>query len=116
MSAHVVIAADGTIAECVAPELEAWHAGWHNSEWLGVELVQPHAGDPIAEAQYLALAWWLQRMASRFDFPLSPTTLPEHRETSQGKAQGKSDIGPPFSLGRLLEMYDSIVQLESGGR
>ncbi len=103
-SAHVVVASDGTIAECIEPHLIAWHAGWLNSEWLGVELVQPRLGDPITEAQYRSLAWWLRRMADQFGFVLSADTLPEHRETTQGRAEGKSDIGPPFSVECLLRL------------
>lgn len=103
VSAHAVIAWDGTIALCVPPSLIAWHAGEHNLGWLGVELVQPHAGDPISDAQYTSLSWWCREMSKRFGFPLNETTLVEHRFMPQGMRVGKTDIGPPFDLGVLLE-------------
>ncbi len=103
-SAHVVIAHDGTLAEVVDPDLVAWHAGWLNAEWLGVELVQPRPGDPISDEQYRSLAWWCREMARRYGFGLSRETLVEHKDTPQGRAAGKSDIGPPFSVERLLEL------------
>jgi len=103
VSAHGVIAADGTLANVVDPDLVAWHAGSAaNTSMLGVELVQPRLGDPITEAQYRTLRWWLLRMGLRFGFALDHLHLPEHREIPQGIAQGKTDVGPPFDLSRLL--------------
>jgi N-acetyl-anhydromuramyl-L-alanine amidase AmpD len=101
VSAHIVIGPDGTVAEVVAPDLMAWHAGQHNSTHLGVELAQPRQGDSITEAQYRSLAWWLRRQGARYGFPLTRTNLPEHRETAQGKTLGKSDVGAPYSYAVL---------------
>lgn len=98
LSAHVVIGVDGRRARVVPDELMAWHAGYLNAEWLGVELEQPHIGDPISDVQYQALQEWIDEMRSKY----GPLQLVEHKDTDQGKAAGKSDIGAPFDVGRLV--------------
>jgi hypothetical protein len=102
VSAHVVIAADGTIAECVDPTLIAWHARSYNATHLGLEFVQARAGDSITDAQYRSAGWWLAQMSRRFNFPLDDARLPEHREIPPGRAEGKTDIGPPFDRQKLI--------------
>jgi N-acetylmuramoyl-L-alanine amidase len=102
VSAHAVIAADGTIANVVNPDLIAWHAGIHNATWLGVELTQSWPGDIITDEQYESLRWWLQQMSARYRFPLDAEHLIQHKDTVQGRAAGKSDIGAPFDLSRVL--------------
>lgn len=102
VSAHVVIAADGTLARVVEPDLIAWHCRELNQTHVGVELVQPKRGDPITDAQYTTLAWWLRQMANRYGFALTAETLPQHFETVPGKRDGKTDIEPPFDKARLL--------------
>lgn len=97
VSAHIVIAYDGTIAVCVDPAYIAWHAGELNESYLGAELVQPRAGMAISDAQYASLRWWLQEMSSQFNFAINEETVVEHKDTTQGRREGKSDIGPPFS-------------------
>jgi N-acetyl-anhydromuramyl-L-alanine amidase AmpD len=94
VSAHIVIAADGEIAEVVNDALVAWHDPSSNSTRLGVELVQPHLGGPITDAQVNSLAWWLQQMSRQYGFALVPMNLPFHSETTSGRAQGKSDAYP----------------------
>lgn len=82
----------------------AWHAGPHNSDMLGVELVQPRKGDTITNEQYKSLAWWLKNMSARFGFPLTLDRLPEHKDTAQGIVMGKSDVGWPYSYD-ILKTY-----------
>jgi len=94
VSAHIVIAADGEIAEVVNDALVAWHDPASNATRLGVELVQPRLGDTITDAQVASLAWWLQQMHARYGFLLVPSNLPFHSETTSGRAQGKSDAYP----------------------
>lgn len=101
VSAHVVIGPDGTIAECVAPENTAWHAGEHNQEYLGIELAKPAASSRVLDPQLKSAAWWLIRQSKRFGFPLTADRLPEHRQTAQGKRVGKIDIGGDYSYARL---------------
>lgn len=99
-----MIAADGTLAQVVDPDLIAWHCREMNGTHLGAELAQPRLGDPISEAQYATLAWWLQQMSQRYGFALNESTLPEHCETMPGKRDGKTDIQAPFDRARLLAM------------
>lgn len=101
VSAHIVIAMDGRIAECVDPALEAWHARAENARRLGVELCQSRPGDHITDAQLQSAAWWIKRMAARFGFPLVADAIPEHRTVPSGIADGKTDIGPDYSFARL---------------
>lgn len=98
VSAHVVVAFDGTLAQVVPPELVAWHARANNNKRVGLELVQPRPGDPISDAQYRTAAWWIKQIARQFGFPLTHPAIQEHWEID---AQ-KSDVGPPFDLARLL--------------
>lgn len=103
-SAHAVIATDGTIAEVVDYTLVAYHARWYNYAYLGVEVVQGNAGEPITDAQYQSLAWWLIQRSRQFGFPLTAKTLPEHKDTPPGLQDHKTDIGPPFDIERLLAL------------
>lgn len=91
VSAHIVIAVDGEIAQCVADPLVAWHDPSSNAQMLGVELVQALYGDPISDAQIGSLAWWLRGMGAKYGFPLDPDHLPFHSQTASGISQGKSD-------------------------
>lgn len=102
VSAHAVIAADGEVTLCVPAERVAWHAREYNGAWLGLELVQPRLGDPFTEAQYCSAGWWVEQMSTRFGFALSSAALPEHRAIPPGIRDGKSDIGPPFDVTRLI--------------
>lgn len=91
VSAHIVIAADGEIAEVVNDALVAWHDPSSNATMLGVELVQAHYGDPFTDRQVASLAYWLWQMHQRYGFSLSAGALPFHSATSSGRQQGKSD-------------------------
>lgn len=94
VSAHDVIAADGTLAFVVDDELTAWHAGIHNNEWLGIELVQPRLGDPFTDAQFKTLGERLRYLSAKFGFLLDAEHLPFHSQVQQGIASGKSDAVP----------------------
>jgi hypothetical protein len=109
VSAHIVIAADGTIAEVVDPDLTAWHAGFHNDSFLGIELVQPRPGDEITDAQLRSCAWWLNRMSRRYGFGLTEANLPEHRNTAQGMSKRKSDVDAPYTYARLKSFIDGTA-------
>ena len=102
VSAHVVIAWDGTIAQVVDPALIAWHAREYNEHHLGAELVHPKVTDPISDAQYASLAWWITRMANQFGFPVNAETIVEHRLIPPGIRDGKQDVGVVFDKARVL--------------
>lgn len=103
VSAHAVVAQSGDITECVDPTLEAWHARSYNRTHLGIEFVQQKQYDPITDAQYNSAAWWLVQRSKEFGFPLDTTTLVEHKDIPPGIAVGKTDIGYPFDINRLLD-------------
>lgn len=86
-------------------ELESWHAGYLNRSYAGLEWTQPVQGMGFTDAAYLGAAWWhVYRLQKTFPtIAFSAATLPEHRQTDQGRAIGKSDLGNPFALDRLLE-------------
>jgi N-acetyl-anhydromuramyl-L-alanine amidase AmpD len=102
VSAHVVIAADGTVCGVVHPDLQAWHAKSHNADHLGIEFVKrdPHLyKDVLTDAQYKSAAWLLLDWARVYAFALDEFTLPEHREIQTDKI----DIGEGFDRDKLME-------------
>ena len=104
-SAHFVIARDGRITQMVGLDDKAWHAGWVlNSTHYGIEFEQPFKGDPITDRQYNAGGYVLQLLEDHVGHPLP---LIEHYKTPQGTSQGKSDIGPPFSVTKLQAALDA---------
>lgn len=104
-SAHFIIARDGRITQMVNLTDRAWHAGAAlNRTHYGIEFEQPFKGDPITDRQYTAGGYVLQILE---DHVGSPLPLVEHYKTQQGAAQGKSDIGPPFSVARLQAALDA---------
>ena len=103
----MVIARDGRLASCVDASVVAWHArSPANETMLGAELVQARAGDPIADRQLASLAWWLRLMSRRFGFELVEVNLPEHKDLPAGIADGKTDVGPDYSFGRLQRFLE----------
>lgn len=109
VSAHDVIAFDGTLCYVVADELESWHAGYYNAQWLGIELVQPQLGDPISDAQIKTLRWRLDYLASKYAFVLRRENLPQHSQTQQGISIGKSDAIPRDDQSELDAFYVRLL-------
>jgi len=103
VSAHWLIAEDGT-AEALVPEAaRAWHAGagsWGachdvNSASIGIELANP--GDrPFPEPQMAALERLLAGVMARWSIP--PASVIAHSDMAPGR---KSDPGPRFDWRRL---------------
>ena len=109
VSAHDVIAANGELCYVVADDLQAWHAGSLNATWLGIELVQRRLGDPITDAQINTLAWRLKYLGSKYSFALVPDRLPQHSQTQQGIAVGKSDAIPRNDPEALATFYNRLA-------
>lgn len=101
VSSHIVIHANGTIAEVVDPDNRAWHCAEWNDAYLGIELAKPAASSHITDEQLRSAAWWLRRMSARYGFPLTERTLPQHKDSTPGRAIGKVDIGGDYSFARL---------------
>ncbi len=105
VSAHVVIAADGTLAYCVPSDRQAWHARAYNATHLGIEFVKRDPGkyqDVLTQAQYKTAAWWLVVRSLQYGFPLDNVTLPEHRDIQSDKI----DIGAGFDRAALMEWIE----------
>lgn len=103
VSAHWLIAEDGTTEALVPEDRRAWHAGagaWQgrddvNSHSIGIELSNP--GDrPFPHPQMTALETLLSAIMSRW--PVPPDRVIGHSDMAPGR---KSDPGPRFDWGRL---------------
>lgn len=103
VSAHWLIAEDGTTEALVPEDRRAWHAGagaWQgrddvNSHSIGIELANP--GDrPFPEPQMAALEVLLAAILARWSIP--PDRVIAHSDMAPGR---KSDPGPRFDWARL---------------
>ncbi|WP_290892158.1 N-acetylmuramoyl-L-alanine amidase [Hoeflea sp.] len=103
VSAHWLVAEDGTAEPLVPEAARAWHAGagsWGgrgdvNSASIGIELANP--GDrPFAEPQMAALERLLAGVMARWG--IGPAGVIAHSDMAPGR---KSDPGPRFDWRRL---------------
>ncbi len=103
VSAHYLIAGDGTLLQLVEERARAWHAGagaWGavrdvNSRSIGIEL--DNAGDvPFAEAQIVQLVELLGEILA--DHGIPPERVIGHSDMAPGR---KRDPGPLFPWARL---------------
>lgn len=110
VSAHWLIAEDGTAEQLVDEALRAWHAGagaWGavsdvNSRSIGIELANP--GDaPFPEPQMAALERLLAAVMARWSIP--PERVIGHSDMAPGR---KGDPGPRFDWRRLARLGLSV--------
>lgn len=103
VSAHYLIAEDGTVWQMVDEAHRAWHAGagaWReitdvNSRSIGIELA--NCGDhPFPEPQMLALESLMSGIMTRWSIP--PQAVIAHSDMAPGR---KCDPGPRFDWRRL---------------
>ncbi|MGB5865373.1 MAG: N-acetylmuramoyl-L-alanine amidase [Sulfitobacter sp.] len=103
VSAHYLIAANGTVMQMVEEEARAWHAGageWGglddiNSRSIGIEL-DNRGTHPFAAAQMDALATLLRSVMDRWN--IAPEGVIGHSDMAPGR---KTDPGPYFDWVRL---------------
>ncbi|AXC51153.1 N-acetylmuramoyl-L-alanine amidase [Paracoccus suum] len=103
VSAHWLIAEDGTTLAMVPEERRAWHAGagaWRgeadvNSRSIGIELANP-MDRPFPEPQMAALEGLLRGILTRWDLP--PAAVIAHSDMAPER---KDDPGPRFDWERL---------------
>lgn len=103
VSAHYLIAGDGTFWQMVAEEKRAWHAGagaWDgvediNSRSIGIEL-DNRGTHPFAEPQMAVLEALLRDVLARWS--LGPEAVIGHSDMAPGR---KCDPGPRFDWARL---------------
>ena len=101
VSSHFLIRRDGELVQFVSCEQRAWHAGrscWRgrdncNDDSIGIEL-EGLEGETFEPAQYRALAWLCQALASRY--PIAHVAGHEH--VAPGR---KQDPGAGFDWQRL---------------
>jgi len=103
VSAHYLIASDGTLWQMVEEKLRAWHAGvgeWAgqddiNSRSIGIEL--DNRGDhPFGDPQMCALEGLLAQIKTRWD--IDTAGVIGHSDMAPGR---KCDPGPRFDWARL---------------
>lgn len=110
VSAHYLIAMDGTLYQLVAEANRAWHAGvgiWQgqrdiNSRSIGIEL--DNCGTvPFPESQMVALEKLLHEIMNRWK--ILPVNVIAHSDFALGR---KVDPGPKFDWRRLAHQGLSI--------
>jgi N-acetylmuramoyl-L-alanine amidase len=110
VSAHWLIAEDGTTEQLVDEALRAWHAGagqWGdvtdvNSRSIGIELANTGAR-PFPEPQMSALETLLRGIMARWSIP--PQRIIGHSDMAPAR---KSDPGPRFDWRRLARQGLSV--------
>lgn len=110
VSAHYLIAKDGTLYRLVEDDKRAWHAGegrWAgrddvNSRSIGIELDNDGTG-PFDEALMMTLEALLAELLDCHD--LSPKAVIAHSDLAPER---KSDPGPYFDWSRLAEKGLSV--------
>lgn len=126
VSAHLVIAFDGTIFRCVDDTNQAWHARELNAYAWSIELVQPTIDHEFSFAQYASLKRALRHYRDAYGVPLEHLTSPGltgvtgHDTTAPGRRDGKTDPGPKFDWSKALpqdgEIEHSLEIHEEGAR
>lgn len=117
VSAHWLIAEDGTAEALVPEDARAWHAGagwWGggedvNSRSIGIELA--NRGDhPFAEPQMAALEGLLRGIMTRWSIP--PAGVIGHSDMAPAR---KRDPGPRFDWARLARQGLALRPAGQGG-
>lgn len=106
VSAHYLIAGDGSITQMVDEEMRAWHAGageWRglddiNSRSIGIEL-DNRGNHPFAEPQMAALEGLMASIMARWQ--IGPEGVIGHSDMAPGR---KVDPGARFDWGRLARL------------
>ena len=106
VSAHYLIAGDGTITQMVSEDMRAWHAGageWRgrgdvNSRSIGIEL-DNRGNHPFAEPQMAALEALMAGILARWQ--IDPEGVIGHSDMAPGR---KIDPGARFDWARLVRL------------
>ena len=93
-SSHIVIGKDGRTIRFVNDEDQCWAAGELNAFSLQVELEQPDNETEFTRVQIDNLVTVVQEWMAKYSIPI--TSVLGHDQTSQGIAQGKTDVGKMF--------------------
>lgn len=119
VSAHYLLAPDGTIYQLVADDKRAWHAGVSairgektpdvNSRSIGIEITNDGRGKtPFTEAQYQALEQLVPYLALTYRVPME--NILGHRDVAPGR---KTDPADNFDWSRVRT---AVKVAQSGGQ
>lgn len=104
LSAHMLVAPDGTLIRCREDEQGAWHARGFNEDSLGVEVLVPGVYDYLSFVQRIAEPWpsrqqfqatidLVQHWCARWGIGMTPGQLDRHCDVDPDR---KSDPGRGF--------------------
>ena len=102
VSAHAIVGYYGELDFPVPYEYTAWHAVAHNSEWLGIEVVQPGRDNEYSDAQYSLTAMVVLSMQKVFGFPLDRDHIKGHDEIDPKK----SDPGSLWDWDKFMALLN----------
>lgn len=115
LSAHILVAPDGTLIRCRDDEQGAWHARGHNTDSLGVEILVPGVYDYGSFLQRIAEPWagdvqfsaavdCVTQWCSTWNIPPEPGTLDRH-----------SDVDPDrkYDPGRGFHWDDFVTRVKA---
>ena len=88
LSAHFLIAPDGTVAQLVSIENTAWHCKGLNNSTVGIETMARSKGElsktdqgmPMTEAQYKSLSELIRWLCSELKMPMDREHIIGHNE------------------------------------
>ncbi len=101
-SSHRLVGVRGENYKIVDEQYQAWHSGFLNPYYLGIELEQGNPNDEFSDKQYQIAARIVYDWSKKYGFPISRRTVLGHEETLQGQMDKKSDPGPKFDWNRLM--------------
>ena len=123
-SSHFVVSKTERV-RVVADNLLAWHSGSLNGRAWGIEFTQPtidrsfgaghYANAALVGRHYVKLGvapTWL----SYWDGNLSESGFIDHQDTVQGRASGKSDMGPKFDRARFIASLEEGMPLNTADK
>lgn len=111
LSAHLLIASDGTPIRCRDDEQGAWHAKSYNSDSLGIEVLVPGVfgygafleaiDEPwLSQAQYITTVGAVRQLRGKWGIGTQPGELDRHCDLSPDR---KKDPGRGFPWQEFLE-------------
>lgn len=100
----------GIVADHVDVGHWAWNAREASPEYLAIEVAQAKLGQPISQATFDTLVWWIHTQANHV-----PRYFINHSDLTAGRRDGKSDLFPANSEeGRqfIARLRTALAQLE----
>lgn len=114
VSAHFVVAKDGSVSQLVDTATQSWCQVAGNSEWLSIEN-EGHAGDSLTSQQVEACSRILARAHREYGIPLKIANSPSDRglgHHGMGGAAWGGHTGCPGN--RIIAQKSEIIRLAGG--